>query len=54
MKRPNEPLAHRNLEAGSQRSKPLAHQHAHEIEPYRKIAKLPIALDELGCGKNVK
>jgi starvation-inducible DNA-binding protein len=37
------------LEAGASQSKPLLHQHAHEIQPYGKIAKLPIALDEKVC-----
>jgi starvation-inducible DNA-binding protein len=34
------------LEEGANRAKPLLHQQAHEIQPYGKIAKLPIALDE--------
>jgi starvation-inducible DNA-binding protein len=37
------------LEAGAAQSKPVLHQHAHEIQPYGKIAKLPIALDEKVC-----
>ena len=37
------------LEAGTSHAKPLLHQHAHEIQPYGKIAKLPIALDEKTC-----
>lgn len=37
------------LEAGAQRAKPLLHQKASEIQPYGKIAKLPIALDEKTC-----
>jgi starvation-inducible DNA-binding protein len=37
------------LEAGTSQAKPLLHQHAHEIQPYGKIAKLPIALDEKTC-----
>jgi starvation-inducible DNA-binding protein len=37
------------LEAGTQRAKPLLHQEAHEIQPYGKIVKLPIALDEKVC-----
>lgn len=30
---------------GSERSLPILHQRAGEIQPYGKIAKLPIALD---------
>ena len=31
------------LEAGTQRARPVLHEHAKEIQPYNKIAKLPIA-----------
>ena len=41
------------LEAGSQRAKPVLHQHAREIQPYGKIAKLPIALDETACESSI-
>lgn len=41
------------LEAGSQRAKPVLHEHAKEIQPYNKIAKLPIALDETACESSV-
>jgi starvation-inducible DNA-binding protein len=41
------------LEEGSQRAKPILHQHAREIQPYNKIAKLPIALDETACETSV-
>ena len=34
------------LEAGTKRATPIQHQHAPEIQPYGRIAKLPIALDE--------
>jgi len=37
------------LEEGAERAKPVVHQHAREIQPYGKIAKLPIALDEEVC-----
>ena len=37
------------LQEGSERARPIQHQHAHEIQPYGKIAKLPIALDERVC-----
>lgn len=34
------------LEAGSERAKPILHQKAKEIQPYGKITPMPIALDE--------
>jgi starvation-inducible DNA-binding protein len=37
------------IEDGAARSKPILHQHAREIQPYGKIAKLPIGLDEKVC-----
>jgi starvation-inducible DNA-binding protein len=40
------------LEAGTSQSRPILHQHAHEIQPYGKIAKLPIALDEKACSQS--
>lgn len=42
------------LEAGSTQAKPLLHQHAREIQPYGKIAKLPIALDEKICAASAQ
>src|SRR6202030_3138559 len=33
----------------TKQAKPLEHQHSPEIQPYGKIAKLPIALDEQVC-----
>jgi starvation-inducible DNA-binding protein len=41
------------LESGAQRAKPVLHQHAKEIQPYGKIAKLPIALDETACESSI-
>ncbi len=41
------------LEAGAQRAKPVLHQHARETQPYGKIAKLPIALDETACESSI-
>ena len=41
-------------EAGSERSRPLLHQNAREIQPYGKIAKLPIALDEKVCATSAE
>src|SRR5215510_13510547 len=37
-----------------QRVKPLAHQEAHEIQPYGHIVKLPIALSESACKESVE
>src|SRR6202047_4157141 len=41
------------LAGGTERSRPILHQHAREIQPYGKIAKLPIALDEKVCSDSV-
>jgi starvation-inducible DNA-binding protein len=43
-----------NNQAGTERSRPILHQHAHEIQSYGKIAKLPIALDEATCAQSVE
>lgn len=40
------------LEEGTERAKPVLHQHAREIQPYGKIARLPIALDEKVCAES--
>jgi starvation-inducible DNA-binding protein len=40
------------LEEGTRRARPILHQEAREIQPYGKIAKLPIALDERVCGES--
>src|SRR6516225_6305297 len=40
------------LETGAERAKPILHQNAREIQPYGKIAKLPIALDEALCSES--
>jgi starvation-inducible DNA-binding protein len=42
------------FEEGTERAKPLVHQQAREIQPYGKIAKLPIALDELVCAASAE
>src|SRR5271156_6685107 len=42
------------LQAGSERARPILHQHASEIQPYGKIAKLPIALDQRVCAADVE
>jgi starvation-inducible DNA-binding protein len=41
--------SYNQLEAGTKQAKPMTHQNAPEIQPYGKIAKLPIALDEKVC-----
>ena len=41
-------------QAGSERSRPLLHQHAREIQPYGKLAKLSIALDENVCTESAE
>ena len=43
-----------NHHAGAERSRPILHQHAREIQPYGKIAKLPIALDESTCAQSAE
>jgi starvation-inducible DNA-binding protein len=42
------------VEAGTEKSRPILHQKAREIQPYGKIAKLPIALDEKVCSDSVE
>jgi starvation-inducible DNA-binding protein len=42
------------LEEGTRQARPLDHQQAHEIQPYGKIAKLPIALDEKVCAESAE
>jgi starvation-inducible DNA-binding protein len=42
------------LEEGTEKAKPVVHQHAREIQPYGKIAKLPIALDESVCAASAE
>jgi starvation-inducible DNA-binding protein len=43
-----------NHHAGTERSRPILHQHAREIQPYGKIAKLSIALDESVCAESAE
>jgi starvation-inducible DNA-binding protein len=40
------------LDEGAKQAKPIQHQNAPEIQPYGKIAKLPIALDEKVCASS--
>ena len=42
------------VESGSERVRPILHQKAKEIQPYGKIAKLPIGLNEKVCGESVE
>ena len=35
------------------RATPLAHQHAHEIQPYGHLIRMPIALSETACRESV-
>lgn len=42
------------LEEGTRQSKPILRQPAREIQPYGKIAKLPIALDEKVCAASAE
>lgn len=46
--------SYNQLEAGTKRAKPVQHQHGAEIQPYGKIAKLPIALDEKVCAESAE
>jgi starvation-inducible DNA-binding protein len=36
------------------RATPLAHQHAHEIQPYGHLVRMPIALSETACRESVE
>src|SRR5246500_3189516 len=40
------------LSEGTRRAQPILHQNPREIQPYGKIAKLPIALDEKTCASS--
>ena len=40
------------LEEGTKQAMPIQHQHAAEIQPFGKIAKLPIALDVKTCASS--
>lgn len=46
--------SYNQLEAGTKRATPLQHQHAPEIQPCGKIAKMPIALDEKTCAASAE
>ena len=38
-----------DITSGAERSRPILHQNAREIQPYGKIARMPIALDQKVC-----
>src|ERR1700736_2683447 len=42
------------IESGTERARPILHQNAREIQPYGKISKLPIALDEKVCAASAE
>ncbi len=42
------------LKEGTARAEPVMHQRSPEIQPYGKIAKLPIALDETVCATSAE
>ena len=46
--------SYNQLEEGTKQAKPLQHQHAREIQPFGKIAKLPIGLDEKVCAASAE
>jgi len=39
---------------GAERSEPVLHQHAREIQPFGRIVRLPIALDEKACVASIE
>ncbi len=41
------------LEAGTERARPILHQKAREIQPFGKLTRMPIALDENVCAQSV-
>jgi starvation-inducible DNA-binding protein len=46
--------SYNQLEAGTKQARPILHQQAAEIQPYGKIAKLSIALDEKVCAASTE
>ena len=47
-------VTYSQVEAGAQAAKPVLHQRGHEIQPYGKIAHMPIALDEKVCAASAE
>jgi len=45
--------SHNGPQDGTERARPILHQRSREIQPYGKLAKLPIALDENVCATSV-
>jgi starvation-inducible DNA-binding protein len=45
-------VTNNQLEEGTKQARPIQHQHAAEIQPFGKIAKLPIALDVKTCASS--
>src|SRR5207248_3364802 len=43
-----------DAEAIMARATPLTHQHAHEIQPYGHLVRMPIALSETACKEAVE
>src|ERR1700684_3112697 len=50
----NSGQSYSGIEAGTERSRPILHQKAREIQAYKNIAKLPIGLDEEVCADSVE
>ena len=46
-------LTYAEIENGTEQSRPVVHQRSAEIQPWGKIARLPIALDERVCETSV-
>jgi starvation-inducible DNA-binding protein len=42
------------LESGAEKARPLVHQRSIEIQPFGKITKMPVALDETVCAESVE
>jgi starvation-inducible DNA-binding protein len=49
----NNATSYNDLAFGAERSRPILHQYATEIQPFGKLAKLPIALDAKVCQGSV-
>ena len=43
-----------DVDAILNQAKPITHQKAHEIQPFRRLVKLPIALDAEACEQSVE
>ena len=43
-----------DAEAILKRAAPLTHQHAHEIQPFGHLVRMPIALSEQACKEGVE